>query len=184
MPWKTLLLLLLCLLLCGCGKQDPTQEALDFRTALLETGGCSFCAQVSAEDGEQVYIFTLHCIWEDGSAQLEVLEPESIAGIRATVEVGSTKLEFDGATLDFGSLAGGQLSPVAAPWLLACCWQSEYIAWSGADGQQRRVTYLRGYEDEELAVDTWFFDRIPVYAEMSWNGRRCLCVTIREFQMK
>lgn len=184
MRWKKLLIGLLCLMLSGCGKQDPAQEALEFRTALMEMGGCSFSAQVRAEDGEQVYEFTLRCVWENGTAQLEVLEPESIAGIRATVAAGSTSLEFDGAVLDFGNLAGGQLSPVAAPWLLVCCWQNEYIAWSGADGQQRRVTYLRGYEDEELTVDTWFSEQIPVYAELSWNGRRCLSVTICDFQMR
>ena len=40
-------MLLPLLLLAGCGKEEEqTQQALDFRTRLLEAGGCAFDADV------------------------------------------------------------------------------------------------------------------------------------------
>ena len=46
------------------------------------------------------------------------------------------------------------------------------------------MTYLRGYNDEELTVDTWFDQElIPVYAEISYDGVRCVQIQVRDFQL-
>lgn len=185
MRWKQIILTLLVLFgLTGCGsRSDPAQQALDFRTALMQESGCSFTAQVTASQQDKVYNFTMQCRYQDGAGELTVTEPSSIAGIQAVVEEDGTRLAFDGAELDFGKLANGLISPVAAGWLLAECWHSGYIAYAGADAAQQRVTYLRGYNEEELTVDTWFTGQTPTYAEVLWNGSRCLTVTITNFQM-
>lgn len=180
---KTVVSLSIFLLLTGCGgKAAPDQEALRFRTELMEAGGCSFAADVTASYEDRVYAFSLNCRYEEGKMTLEVTAPENIAGICAEVEENAAFLEFDGAQLDFGKLANGRVSPVAAPWLLAECWLGEYIAWAGADGGQQRVTYLRGYHDDELTVDTWFSQGIPTYAEIACDGVRCLTIAIKEYQ--
>lgn len=171
-------------LLTGCGKAtEPDQQALEFRTALMGAGGCCFRADVTAFWDERVYSFSLRCTASDGEAALELLAPESIAGLRAVAREGSACLEYDGASLELGSLANGTVPPVMAPWLLVECWRGEYIAWAGMDGDQRRVTYLRGYDEEELTVDTWFDRGVPVYAEVAWGGSKCLSVTITDYQM-
>ena len=179
------ILVCLCLLLTGCaGKQSRSdQEALDFRTALLNQAGCSFTARLQADYGEKVYAFSMDCQWSEEQTRLMVTEPASIAGIAAVVSEDGTQLAFDGVELDFGELANGYVSPVTVPWLLAQCWMGEYIAWTGADGDQTRVTYLRGYEDKELTVDTWFSDGIPAYAEISYDGARCITAELMHFQM-
>ncbi len=149
----------------------------------MEAGGCSFTADVQADYGDRVYGFTMACRYEGGEAQMEILAPDAIAGISAKTSQGGTELRFDGAELDFGQLANGFVSPVATPWLLVQCWMEEYIAYAGADGDLERITYLRGYHEEELAVDTWFRDSIPVHAEVAQEGVRRLTVEIRNFQM-
>jgi len=168
---------------CAAQSREPEQQALEIRTSLMEAGGCSFTADVTANYGDRVYAFVLACRYENGEAQLEVLEPEAIAGIRAETSQHGTELIFEGTELEFGQLANGFVSPVAAPWLLVQCWIEEYIAYAGADGELERVTYLRGYHDEELAVDTWFRGKIPVYAEVAQEGVRCLTAEIHDFQM-
>ena len=182
---KLCCLLLCCMYFVGCTgqKTQPGQEALDFRTDLMEHGGCCFTANIAADFGERVYMFTLACETNAGETRLKVIEPEMIAGIAATVSSDGIKLTFDDAELDFGKLANGYVSPVTVPWLLAQCWMGEYIAWSGADGELDRVTYLRGYDEAELTVDTWFSDGVPQHAEILYDDVRCLTVEILDFKM-
>ena len=69
MSWKKLLCcVMMCVVLVGCqGKQSPTQDALDFRTALLEAGGCRFRAVIGADYGDRVYSFTVSSLLYTGS---------------------------------------------------------------------------------------------------------------------
>lgn len=173
------------LILAGCSADtSPVQEALDFRTELMEAGACSFTAAVTADYGDRVYAFTMESRTTDLATELEVVEPSSIAGICAQVDASGTEVLFDGAALEFGQLANGYVSPITVPWLLVQCWQQAYIDCSGPDGDLERVTYLRGYEEEQLAVDTWLDSAgVPVYAEIYYEGVRCITVEIEDFQL-
>lgn len=184
MTRKICVVLVLLLCLSGCGKKEPTQEALDFRMRLMQAGMCSFTADVTADLGGKVYTFTMQAAYTLEQTTLTVLKPEEIAGISATVTKDGAKVQFDGVELDFGQMANGNVSPVSAPWLLVKCWVGEYISAAGADGDLERVTYLSGYHDEELTVDTWF-DRegTPVHAEVVYDGVRCLNIEITDFQL-
>lgn len=184
MPRIRLFTLVLCLfLMTGCGKgTEPVQQALDFRTQLLEKGTCSFTAHIRADFGAQFYDFTLAAECAEEEASLSVIAPEEIAGITASVTKEGAVLEFDGTELAFGTLANGNISPVTVPWLLEQSWKSAYISCAGADGALYRVTYLRGYADGQITVDTWFDEGgIPVRGEMLYDGRRCITVTIEDF---
>lgn len=152
----------------------------------MEAGGCSFEARVTADLGGRVYGFTLDCAYtNDGEAVLTVLEPETIAGIAATVSADGAEVRFDGAALDFGEMANGHLAPMAVPWLLGSCWLSGYISACGADGELERVTVLHGYHEAELVVDTWLDgSNLPVRSEISWDGRRCLTAELSNFQLR
>lgn len=150
----------------------------------MNNDGCSFTAGIRADYGERVYEFTMSVATSGEETTLTVLQPESISGITARVSEDRTSVTFDGTELDFGILANGLLSPVETPWLLMQCWKQAYIAYAGADGDQQRVTYLRGYDEEEITVDTWFSSGVPVYAEVSCGDTRYLTVEITDFQLK
>lgn len=185
---KLLALFLAPILLTACAASKPDdhmQQALDLRTDLMEAGGCAFTAQVTADYGQRVYTFTLDCQYapEEG-ASLSVTAPEAIAGIAATVSKDGAKVTFDGADLDFGQLANGYIAPMALPWLLGDCWTSAYIDSAGADGDFTRFTYLHGYNDAQLVLDTWLdADGIPVRSEVAWDGKRCLTVELSDFSL-
>ena len=188
MPWKKLLCcVIICLILSGCQHQvSPTQDALDFRTALLEAGGCQFQAVIGADYGDRVYSFTVTCMYNtDGTASITVLQPEEIAGITAKVSENGTKIEFENMALDFGVMANGTVSPMMACQVLGRCWSSSYISCGGSDGDLQRITYLDGYEEEELTVDTWLDGTgLPVYAEMMYDGTRCLTLQLTDFRFE
>ncbi len=185
MLWRKLLSAILSLLLLtGCSTGSaPTQKALDFRTALMEAGGCSFTADIIADYDQRVYNFTVTCNYKTaGSADIMVTAPEEIAGISATVSADTATLEFDGLELEFGQMADGLVSPMEACWLLGQCWNSAYIDSAGADGKLERITYLDGYRSKELTVDTWLDEnQTPVHGEITYEGVRRLKLDITDF---
>ncbi len=171
-------------LFTGCAKPaSPTQSALDLRTRLMNCGGCSFTAQIAADLGQQVYHFTVECDYdtEDG-AVVTVKEPEEIAGITARVSPDGCDLEFDGMALAVGELAGGRVSPLSACWLLGSCWTGAYIQSGGKDENLERITYLDGYDEEELTMDTWLNESgVPVHCEVTYDSLRCLTIELTDF---
>lgn len=188
MVWKKgLCCVIMLLILTGCGgaSRNPAQKALDLRTALLEAGGCGFTAKIEADFGDRVYPFSVSCEYTVGQeAKIAVLEPEEIAGITATVSDTGAKVDFDGMALDFGVLAKGNVSAMEAAWCLAQCWSGAYISTAGADGELHRITYLEGYGDGELTVDTWLGSTgSPIRGEIAYDGVRCLTLDISQFQL-
>lgn len=168
----------------GCAeKQTYDEQALRFRTDLMKAQECSFKADITADFGDRVYLFSVEARMNDTSAQIQVLSPEEIAGITATVAEDGVSLAYDGVTLELGEMAQGRVSAMAACWVLYECWAGQYIAYSGRDGDLTRVTYLKGYEDAQLTVDTWFDHKgIPVYAEVLYDNVRCLSIEIEAFE--
>ena len=187
MVWKKVLccvMMFLCLTGCGRGNQ-PAQQALDLRTALLEKGGCSFTADMTVDFPDRAYDFSVSCEYLSGEhAKITVLQPEEITGITAKVSGSGAAVVFDDIALDFGKLANGNVSAMEAPWLLAKCWDSAYISAAGKDGDLLRVTYLEGYDDGQLTVDTWLNEAgEPVRGEVAYDGMRCLTLNISQFQL-
>ena len=170
----------------GCSAGAPsTQQALDLRTNLLNAGGCSYTAVIRAEFEDRAYTFSAACTYTDeDSAVVEILQPEEIAGISAAVSEDGAKVTFDQVELDFGQLAEGNVSAMSAGWLLPHCWSSAYVDAAGMDGDLCRITYLEGYNEGELTVDTWLDEaQTPVYAEVFYGDTRCLTITISQFQL-
>lgn len=173
------------LLGCAAGEQGEMSQALEFRARLQGAGGCAFVGEITADYGDEVYAFTAACTTEeDGSLAFCVTEPETIAGITGTVDGQGGTLTFDGAALAFDLLADGKVSPATAPYVMAESWRTGYITSAGADGAGLRMTVDTSFEENPLTVDTWLDaeKKIPVFAEVCYNGQRILTVTISEFQ--
>ena len=170
------------LLFCGCGKgNSEMNQALAFRTSLLSAGGCMFSCDVSADVGGAVYEFSMDCAYIDGKGSFTVTAPESIAGIAATVDDDGATLHFDDIELTLGEMAEGHLAPLSVPWLLGSAWQSDYISAAGQENGLCRVTILKGYDDNEITIETYLSDGVPVRAEASVDGTRVLTMEISDF---
>lgn len=181
-----IVLLLLPALLCGCGKgEEKMQEALDFRAALLQAGGCRFSAEVTASYDDAVYTFSARCSSdEQGKAELEITAPESLAGLQATVDADRKQAAFDDIAVDFGLLAEERVAPVSIPSILTQTWASSYIESSGNADGAILVVYQNGYEADALKVETKF-DReksVPLCADVWYNESCIASVAITEFE--
>lgn len=173
----------LCLLLTGCaGTENTMQPALDLRAALLEAGGCTFTAEVTADFGETVFSYAAQCLYDGTQTRLTLTAPEALAGVGATVAEDGVSVEFDGIVLELGTLAGGHLAPLSATALLCRCWAREYISSAGTADGGTIVTYLHGYDEAEFTVETTISpDGAPISGEIAADGRTAAFVTITDF---
>ena len=184
-PAFLLVLTIVLTLLTGCAAAEPAQLPLSFRTQLLQAGACSFTAEIRADYGDTVVPFTLACSWTPDGTELTVVQPESIAGIRAAVRGSAACVTFDDTQIGLGSLAEGALAPLAAPYVLAQCWAGEYIDCTGTEDGLLRTTYRMGYDEQELTVDVWFQTdpAVPVRAEISCDDVMQMQLRISDFRV-
>ena len=96
----------LCLLLMGCGAgEESAAEAL--RQPYREMTGCAMTAEVrlSGEDGT-VGDFTLRCEYDpEGVTTVEVLAPETAAGVIAEIDGEDLTLRYRGLVLGAGTVS-------------------------------------------------------------------------------
>lgn len=178
----TLLLLCLCFLTACKGEESALSQANLFRAELLSNGGCAFTVDIQADFGQGIHSFTVECdSTSEGVLTMEVLSPETIAGICATVEGDTGKLQYEGLSLTFGMLADDTISPVSAPGILADCWLSEFVLSAGKEGERYRASYEKKISGKVLLLDTYFENGVPISAEICYNNMRIIHMEIRDF---
>ena len=161
------------LVLCGCGAASPMETAEEIKTELGGYSALTLTANITASYENCVYDFKIKCAKEAGELEIEILKPESLAGITARLEEDGFTLSYDGVEMSTGKLTEEGLSPAGALPVLIEQWTEGYA--SGA------VYETRG-DREALALDTnitdtvkqrTWFDRethLPIYSEISENG--------------
>ena len=102
--WMCVPMMILCLLATACGNTETTTTPDDVREAYRTMTGCTMEAVVSCrqEDGLD-WQARLRCEYvPDGAITVEVLEPETIAGIRAAISETDWSLEYEDLCLNAG----------------------------------------------------------------------------------
>lgn len=184
---KRFFCLLLCLcLLAGCSTHDSSlQRGVDLRERILTGNGCHFTLEITADFGDSIYTFCLDCEADkQGNISFCVDAPESIQGISGKIDAMGGKLTFDDKVLAFSLLADGEVSPVSAPWLFLKTLRSGYLTSAGMDGDLLRLTIDDSYEEDALQLDIWVDKtELPIYAEVIWQGRRVLSMSVQDFSI-
>ena len=182
-----LLLSFLLGLLPGCGGgQDATAQAMDLRARLLSSNGYTFDTEVTADFGDKVYTFAMNCRADNaGNVTFTVILPETIAGISGVIDSNGGKITFDDVALAFGLLADGRLTPVSAPWVLVHTLHYGYITACAQTDSGVMISINDSYEDEALNLSVYLGrDGLPAEAEIFWNGRRVLSLTVKNFTFR
>jgi hypothetical protein len=159
---------------CRVAGKAADEMALDIRTALLEAEKLEITTNVKADYGDRVYDFKFKFTGNAEQGEIEILAPESIAGLKADVSISGGTLEFDGATLDTGALTGDGLSPAEAVPVLLSQWQTGFLSSCNFEKLAETDTLAVASDvTETVAQRTWFdvTTRLPVRAELSENGR-------------
>ena len=180
-------ILVVILFLFGCSKENSEMgRGLAFREKLLQSSGCSFEAEITADFGDKLYTFLLNCQGNaDGSLSFSVQKPDTISGISGilSAEVGKITFEEDRAVA-FPMLADGEITPVGAPWVLYNALRCGYILACGKEGDLLRLTINDSYEEEAMQVDVWLDEQdCLVSAEIFCDGRRIVSIQVMNFQI-
>jgi hypothetical protein len=88
---------------------------------------------------------------------------------------------FDGLVLGYPLLADGRLSPLAAPWVMHKALREGCIIAVGREGELLHLTIDDSYADNALTVELWLEDGQVDQAEIAWEGRRCVTMTVEDF---
>lgn len=179
----------LCLLLMGCGAgEESAAEAL--RQPYREMTGCAMTAEVrlSGEDGT-VGDFTLRCEYDpEGVTTVEVLAPETAAGVIAEIDGEDLTLRYRDLVLGAGTVSSEKLSPMEClPELMAAAREGWLLSESRETvGEEPclRLTLDRTGEEGGKIVSTLYLregDGVPVYGEIAVEGKVLLKAAFTDF---
>jgi outer membrane lipoprotein-sorting protein len=173
-----------CLSLASCARRETLTATDDIADYYAKLESASTQATVTADFGDRVIDFTLRYDYlRDGVSTVEILSPEEVRGIKATIEAGRTELTYDGLILETGPLPGTGLTPADALHAMLRVWGSGYAASTGPetlDGVSCiHVTYKSTVSGVDIQQDAWFDSDTfkPLRAETLAGGRRVItCV--------
>ena len=183
---KVGVLLLLCLMLAGCGGENQELErVMTFRAQLLAGMGCSFEAVITADYQDSIYTFGVSCRSdENGGLTFTVTQPDTISGISGRLDAQGGKLTFDQEVLAFEMLADGQVTPVSAPWLLVKTLRGGYVTSCGTEGDLLRASIDDSYQEDALRLDVWFdSEDKPIQVDILYADRRILSMEVKSFEI-
>ena len=176
--------ILLTAFLCGCASGEGNLErAMNLRARLLGCTSCTFDAAITADYGDEVHTFAMHCAGDnDGNLQFTVTVPDTIAGITGRFEGRKGMLTFDEFALEFPRLTDDQITPVSGPWILLRTLLGGYLTACGPDGENLRVTINDSYEEDALTLDVWLnAENVPIRGEILYDERRIVTMDIENF---
>lgn len=183
MRYRLAVILSVLFLLSGCkGSGDSLNRAMLLRNRILEGDGCSFRTTVTADYGEQIYVFKMDCQTDrDGNLSFSVIEPDTIAGIAGKISASGGAITFDDKVLAFQTIADGLVTPVSAPWLFVKTLRSGYLKDAAETAEGYEISIDDSYEEESLQMQIQTEGDSPSFVEIFWQGRRILTLSVENF---
>ena len=170
----TALLVLLALLLAGCGEKVQSR-AEEWQQRYAQMQGYEALVEVSVPREDETLHYTLSLEKSGDSVRAAVIEPEELTGIAATLTGDALTLEYDGMALDAGTLSP-RVSALNCVPLVLDGFSRAYLDSVGSetlDGKDTlRADFSMTLGDETLGGTVWFTDGgAPVYLEASEGGK-------------
>ena len=177
----------LCLLLTACGGGE--EKAADLRDRYHDMAGCTMEADVKCEQNGAEWTAHLRCDYvPGGESRVEVLSPETIAGVTAVLRDTDWYLEYEGESLNAGVLSGEEISPAAClprlmnalrdGWLL----EENEERWGDTDCLRLTVDQS-GVHDGKIVSTVWLRqeDAAPLRGEIAVDGEIILTAEFTDF---
>lgn len=175
-------------LLTGCGGEAEAPEA-SLRDAYLNMTGCRMEAEVTCGWQETETVFGLRCDYvPEGDATVEVLSPETAAGVKAVLRGDTMELEYEDACLPAGTLSAQEISPAAClPRLMSALregWLLEEDRETWNDTDCLRITLDQTGKEEGKILSTLWLELesgTPLRGEIAVDGEIILTAEFTSF---
>lgn len=187
-PLTCVPMIALCLLLAGCGGTGET-EAADLRGRYHDMAGCTMEAVVTCDQEGLEWEADLRCDYvPGGESVIEVLSPETIAGVKAVLDEDTWRLEYEDECLDAGTVSREEISPAAClPRLMSALrdgWLLEENEETWNEVSCLRVTVDQSGTQEGRIVSTVWLrqdDGTPLRGEIAVDGEIFLTAEFTSF---
>ena len=178
----------LCLLLTACGGTGE-ESANNLRDLYHDMAGCTMEATVTCDQEGLEWEAVLRCDYvPEGETVVEVLAPETIAGVKAAVRGSDWQLEYEGERLNAGTLSREEISPaLCLPRLM----DALRDGWLLEENQEKwnDIPCLRlcvdqtGLQDGKIISAVWLRqeDGTPVRGEIAVDGEIILTAEFTSF---
>ena len=188
--WFCVPMMTLCLMFIGCEARREETQAQTAQAEYRTMSGCVMEAVVTGGIGnEDAGAFTLRCEYApEGESVVEILAPETVAGIRAAVSSDTLMVIYEDLCLPVGTLSRENISPAAClPWLMDSLRDGWLLEFSEED--LNGVPCLRLCLDESddgaaMEATVWLRrdDTTPVRGEIAVDGEKILTAEFTSFQ--
>lgn len=189
---KCVPMITLCLLLTACGgpaDNGGISDAAAARAPYHDMAGCTMEASVTCGQGDQLWEATLKCDYvPEGETTVEVLAPETIAGVRAVVDGTELRLEYEDLCLNAGTLSEQSVSPmVCLPRLMSALrdgWLLEENRETWNEVACMRITVDQsGVQDGKILSTIWIREDngCPLRGEIAVDGEIILTAEFTSF---
>lgn len=178
----------LCLLLTACGGTGEAETA-DLRDRYHDMAGCTMEATVICGQGGLEWEADLRCDYiPGGESTVEVLAPETIAGVKAVLDENTWRLEYESDSLNAGTVSREEISPAAClprlmnalrdGWLL----EEDEETWSEVPCLRLAVDQS-GTQDGKIVSTVWLRqdDGTPLRGEIAVDGEIFLTAEFTNF---
>lgn len=190
--WMCVPMMTLCLLLAGCAGGTGAGEEADaaaLRAPYANMAGCEMEAEIVWSEGDQEWRAEVRCDYvPDGETTVEVLSPETIAGVRAVVTGEELKLEYEDLCLGAGTLSSQQVSPMAClPRLMSALRDGWLLEENREDWNEipcvRLTVDQSGSQDGKILSTLWLntADSTPVRGEIAVDDEIILTAEFTSF---
>ena len=175
------------LLLTGCSEtRNMLDKAMTLRVDLLACESYCFDAAITADYGDEVNTFSMHCVGDnDGNLEFTVTKPETIAGITGAISAQEGEFTFDDQAVAFPLLAEGQVAPISGPWILMKTLMGGYLTACNEEDDLIHLMINDSYAEDALELEIWLDENTnPIQAEIGYEGRRIVTMEIENFQIQ
>ncbi len=169
--------LMMTLLLSGCGGAAPERRMKELKQTLAAAQSVTMTADVTASLENEVFSCTMDCAARPDAITVEVRAPESIAGIRAVVDAEGSRIEYGDISLGVGGQADVPAPVTALPLLLNALKSGSTLrTWTEREGE-REIVVREYYLTDDTSLAVWLDAETlyPLHAEFRQGG----AVTIR-----
>ena len=179
----------LCLLLSSCGGMDGEEAAAEARMPYQNMTGCTMEAEISCDQDGTAWEAALRCDYvPEGETTVEVLGPETIAGVKAVLSGGEVELVYEDQCLNAGTVSSQDISPMAClPQLMSALrdgWLLEENREDWGEVPCLRLTVDQtGSQDGKILSTLWLRedDGTPLRGEIAVDGEIILTADFTSF---